>query len=104
MQALGALVLLGALLARLARIQSPVFVPEHPFAPHTQLGRVTLRGRTLGYTVRCQGREVFAAPGSRPFQQVRVSPDGRWLHLVAPPRQARVRLADCSTEISPLPH
>jgi len=103
-QALAGFVLLGLMLARLARIQAPVFVVDRPLPPHCALGRVTLRGRLLGHSVRCHTREVFASPGPRPFQPVTLSADGRWLLVGANTRRARVSLVDGTAEISTRPH
>lgn len=104
LQLLAAFALLAALLLRLRRIARPVFTPTRTPAPGVVLGPVTLRRQTLGYSLRCHGREVFASPGARPFARVLLHPDGRTLSVTAPPRQARVNLADCATEITDLPH
>jgi len=104
LQLLAAFALLAALLLRLRRIARPVFAPSLTPAPGVVLGPVTLRGQTLGYSLRCQGREVFASPGPRPFARVLLHPDGRTLSVTAPPRQARINLADCAAEITDLPH
>lgn len=104
LQLLAAFALLAALLLRLRRIARPVFTPTHTPAPGVRLGPVTLRGQTLGYSLQCQGREVFASPGPRPFTGVALSPDRRTLTVTAPPRRAQVNLADCAAEITALPH
>lgn len=106
LRALGSLAAVGALTAvgllRLSRVPRPeaVVVARYARGEVTQ-ARVALGAHTLGYSLRCDGREVFARAGTRPLtvfelpieaRTALVVGDGaRALTLVMPGCEAQIR-------------
>jgi hypothetical protein len=83
--ALLAMAVLAGSIMRLRRIERPVFDPITVAADgQVQLGRVRLarrgeRGREIGWSVRCQGREVWSRLGAD--VSVRLVSDAGPVHL-----------------------
>jgi hypothetical protein len=99
LRALASVLVVALLLARFARLRRPRFEPTATFAAGAlTVGVVRVGERTLGWAVRCGGREVVSRLGSGVPE---ARPEGPWIRVgdrdftaLVDPASCRVRPGD----------